>query len=175
MDDDTLDDQLSEEMDDLLSSERNEVRSAITRRCISYTYKSLQDRYRESVKSSTKDKRLAEFKKTTQDGGGGLVVLKNKLAELALVVYHEKPNETVYEYLGYVMAALAGQPGKEILVINSKEAAANLSWHLLRYLGYRLKSQVSDSAKKQKRQKYYPVLARSHRRVPRLDWHQPNF
>lgn len=147
--------------------DKEEIRSAIARRGIAYTYQALQDRYDSSVPllgSKKRDRRLGEFKERTADlcpdsntHRSGVEVLRTKLCELALKVYEGQSDAVVFEYLAYVMAALAGQPGKEVLVINSKEAAAHVSYHLMRYLGYRPNAQMSDSPKKRRRTNYYPA------------------
>jgi hypothetical protein len=138
--------------------DQDEVRAAITRRGIAYTYQSLEERYEAApLAAGKKDRRLGIFKDTTAEGQGGIEVLKHKLEELAIKVFLNESDDIIFEYLAYVMAALAGQPGKEVLVINSKEAAAHVSYHLMRYLGFRLRVQVADTPKKQKRTYYYPV------------------
>lgn len=98
--------------------------SRVGKRGFLYTYAYLEDRVRRKA-----DRRMGEFKDI------GRETLRHKLSNVAQEVHYKGLPEIAKE-LSYLMASLAGEPGKEILVAGSTGAAAYVSWNIAYYLGW---------------------------------------
>ena len=87
----------------------------------------------------------------------GREVLKHKLVESAEQFYYEGSDTEKLRYLSYVMASLAGEPEKEVFIVNSKEAAAYVSWCLLRFAGWQFNAEHEERSKVRHRRDYYKI------------------
>jgi hypothetical protein len=110
--------------DKMLALELGERKALMVRLGVTFIHAYMKERVAKSG-----EPRRGQFKENAHE------VLRHKVIEVAERA-HFKEGVAMCDELSYVMAALAGEPNKEILVIGSAGAAAYVSFSLLKSMGW---------------------------------------